>query len=766
MIKLPSRILSAWRANDGLLYALTALVSLIATYTSLDLWAAKLSVPLTYWGDALAVSGEFKGVIETGWYKFNPALSAPYGMTYSDFPSADNLNLVWAKIIGFFIPNWPVAMNVYYIICFPLAAVAAMWFFRHIGMSRLFALALGVLYGIAPYHFVRGEGQLFLTSYYVIPLAAGLLIDAIRGNRLWGYRDDRRGAVGVLRSYSLRTIAFIALVATDSSYYAVFFLILLAFAGIAGLIIRKSWRAFFAALSVAGVTVIVMLINMAPDIIYRFVNGVDAEGLQRGHADTEIYALKLTQLLLPLSDSRIPLLGRVRALYDATYPLPSEEPSLGIVAAVGLIALMVILVLAAISRRSFSPTRWIDTNEGLLPQLAAFVLVMFLFSTVGGISTIISFLTTSLRGWNRMSIVIALFCLAAVGILLQRFVVYITARYSLSAARGIVLVAAVSAVLLVVGYLDQTPAHPDATYPSTIQSFDNDAAFFARVQKDLPSHAEVLQLPYVPYPETLSVTGVYGSDQLIPYLHTAGVSWSGGGIKGRPRSDWPGLMLQYSPEQIARLAATSGFSGILVDRKGLGDKGKALEVGLTKFLNETPIVGGSSIGSEARYSYFPLRSTRQSIDASVPSATRARVTTDVTNPVMPYLGPDFRESYTPAGHLIGANAGLAKPTFQIANDLHASRRVIVSIHVTLTDAIGRDSKATGTVTLMDSSGHSATATVSKGVAGLTLTTTTASGLTTMTLSAISPETDTIQLSGISVETSTVKDFLAKSEKGQ
>ncbi len=130
MKKFYGRIAGAWHRNDGILYALTAVVSLVATWTSLDLWAAKLTVPLTYWGDALAVGGEFKGVIETGWYKFNPDLSAPFGMTYSDFPSADNLNLVWAKIIGFVIPNWPVAMNVYYSLCFPLAAVAAVWFLR------------------------------------------------------------------------------------------------------------------------------------------------------------------------------------------------------------------------------------------------------------------------------------------------------------------------------------------------------------------------------------------------------------------------------------------------------------------------------------------------------------------------------------------------------------------------------------------------------------------------------------------------------------
>ena len=742
------RVVHAWHRNDLFLYITAAVASLVLAYTGLELWAANLNIPLEYSGDALAVGSEIKGTIETGWYKFGPSLGVPYGQTYSDFPSADNLNLVWARVIGLVVPHWALAMNLYMLVCFPLAAITAVWFLRYIGVSRAISWALAVLYAIAPYHFMRGEGHLFLASYYVIPLGAGLVIAAIRREPLWGYRDDRRGFIGVWRSYTLRSVFFVAVLATDSSYYAVFFLILLAFAGLGVLVVRRSWRGFFAAVTLAAVTVVVMLINMAPDIIYRFINGVNTEGLSRAHADTEIYALKLTQLLLPLQSSRIGPLAHLRRIYDTTYPLPSEQPSLGFVAAVGFVAMLLVLVLAAISRGT-GKDRWIDSNGGILPQLAAFTFVAFLFSTVGGLSTFISFLTTSLRGWNRMSIVIAIFCLGGVGILLDLLIRWVRERGRPRWLGAPAISVVVALVLVAVGYVDQTPANASGTYAATIKAYESDQSFINRVQGELPKNAAVLQVPYLPYPETLSPTGVYGSDELLPYLHSTDLKWSGGGIKGRPRADWPGLMSQYTPQQVARLAVTSGFSGILIDRAALKDKGRALQKGFTAELGTKPLVSGSK-----RYAFYSLTSFAPSVLGSLSKSTVKAVTTDVTNPVMPYLQPDFIESYTSNGRLTGtAVAGILNPTFQLENDLKKSRTVTVTANIVVANSVG-------SVTLTSPGGKSATATLVNGRATVTMVATVPSGRQTFTIVDNATPTGTVRVASISVETSTIANYLS------
>ena len=167
-LTVPQRLARQWRTSDWMTYVLTALLSTTAAITALELWNARLNVPLTYNGDALPTGAHFKTVREQPWYEYQPLLGAPYGQTYNDFPTADNLHFLMGRLLAFVTPDWATAMNLYFLLGFPLAAVAALWLFRRIGMSRTLGVPLAVLFAIAPYHFTRGEPHLWLASYYVV----------------------------------------------------------------------------------------------------------------------------------------------------------------------------------------------------------------------------------------------------------------------------------------------------------------------------------------------------------------------------------------------------------------------------------------------------------------------------------------------------------------------------------------------------------------------------------------------------------------------
>ena len=109
-----------------------------------------------------------------------------------------------AHVLGYFTDQWPVAYNLYYIATFPLAALAAAWFIRLIGGSRTGAFAVGILYALAPYHFIRNEGHLFLSAYYPVPLAAGLVYLVLSGAPTLGGAERRR--TGSTRSPGSRRV--------------------------------------------------------------------------------------------------------------------------------------------------------------------------------------------------------------------------------------------------------------------------------------------------------------------------------------------------------------------------------------------------------------------------------------------------------------------------------------------------------------------------------------------------------------------------------
>ena len=398
-----------------------------------------------------------------------------------------------------------------------------------------------------------------------------------------------------------------------------------------------------------------MLVNMLPDLVYRWEEGPNPGSLERSRAEAEIYAFKIAQLLLPWAGHRIEPLRELRARYDSSYLASAEMPALGLVAAVGLVAAFAIVLLLAVYRRPAWTSSPQLTLAGSLSSLAVFGVLL---ATVGGFSTFISFFTSSLRGWNRMSIVIAMLCLGVVALLLDRLLHTASLRWEWTPRLRVVMAAVLSGAILAVGFVDQTPANASAGYAATKERFDADRAYFSELESRLPDGAMVLLLPYIPFPEGYTGAGFLASDQLVPYLQTAEIRWTNGGIKGRPTADWPGELTNYEPGTLAELAATAGSSGVLVQRPATGDGGREFEAELRADIGEEPIES-----ADGAYAYYDLESVVERIEADVDDQERSEIALRITDPVIAYPSPDF---VTDSG--VEYRPGVNGSTFSIVND--------------------------------------------------------------------------------------------------
>ena len=562
-----TRLRSWFLRTDVQTSIVAAVLATVIAVLTLGMIGMRWDVPLTYSGDGLAVAAHFKTILSTGWYEYQPALGAPYGQVYHDYPTADNLHFVAAWLLGLVFHNWGVIMNVHFLVGFPLAALAAVWFLRRVGVSAVLTVVIAVLYAIAPYHFSRSEGHLFLSWYWVVPLVLVIVYDVLVGAPIWGARAGVRRGLGHILGRSGGTAAVLVLTASAAAYYAVFALILGGIAALAALWLTRNWRRFAGAAVAAGVLVVTLVANMTPDLLYRLTNGADPGALQRTPVESEIYALKLTQLLLPASWHRFGPFRFLREQYDAHYPLPSEGPALGLIAAAGLIAL-VIAAFYVIARTVLTPKAEHGDLANRLMPLAFLALLAFLFSTVGGLSTLISFVSTALRSWNRMSIVIAMLALAAVGILLDVAIRWLVARRNLAAVPARIAVVALGIVVLLVGTWDQTPPIDTSARAATVASFDSDAAFSADLETALDTGAMVFELPYIDFPESPPVGRTLDSDQFRVFLHSTTLRFSGGGIRGRDTIDGLGDLADLTPAEFVAGATELGFVGVVLDTFG------------------------------------------------------------------------------------------------------------------------------------------------------------------------------------------------------
>ena len=682
------RVSDAAASREWLVYLSVAVLTVVATAFALDLWNMNWSVPLVYSGDGVLIAAHIKTDIETGWYESQSLLGAPFGQVYHDWKSADNLHHIFASVVGLVVKDFGVVMNLYYLLGYLFAGLTGAWFLRLVGVSRLMSIVLGVAFAIAPYHFIRSESHMWLSAYYPIPLALGVVYLIARGVPVWT-RNERPAhrLLGWATGRAAFTVVALALVATANSYYGFWMVLFIAAVGLARLVYDRSWRRFLGAVTAGVWTVVVMLANMAPDLLYSAANGANNAAVGRFPVESEIYSLKLMQLILPQADHRIGILSTLRSFYDSNFPFTSEAPALGVLAAAGFLAALVLALYAAftlgVARRDPSPML---RSLGVLSALVVFA---FLLATIGGFSSVIALFTSDLRGWNRMSIVIAILALAVTGLLVDALVRLATERMRSEHLTGFV-AAAVAAVLLFGAYADQVTPARVPNYAANQAAFDQDAAMVAAIEDAVPADSMILQLPFRQFPESTGENGVPDTDQLLPYLHSDTLRWSGGGIKGRPQSMWSGVAAaELSTPALVYSATAAGFNGVLLDRKSYAaDEAAPVEASLTETLGE-PVYRSP----DDRYTFFTTEAASRILSDSLSSDEIDAIGDAVVNPVL----PTYNRNYS-SGYSVLSSVRAYEPNITLANPRDTPVEVELSVGLAY-----RQGPATLNLTLPDGS---------------------------------------------------------------
>lgn len=607
------------------LYLWSTGLTVLALGWMMKLWRADPSIPFWYSGPALARASLFKSIAQTGWSTFQPRLGVPYGQDYSDAAPLGDLHVVLIRVLSLFTDRWAVTFNLFFLLGFLCCAPAAVWFFRRCGVSAWFSVVLSVLFAVAPYHFLRNENQIFLASYFCVPLGMVLVLRAVRAERLW-----RRPTTGAARASwvwgrGAGTAVILAVVAFSGVDYALFTALLLAFAGVFGLV--RSWsRSRMVGLVAAELALgLGVVLNSLPQLIRR----VTAGGLMTPSQlpGAEASAFKLAALLLPAPGYPVPYLARMRGIYDRHYPVPGEAPALGGIAALGLLVLLIAAVTALTGRRRAHTTSpgW-SGRRRLLDELTFLTLFAFALGVVGGLGTLVSFFAGDYSGWGRISIVISLFTLAGFGVCAEESVRRLIGSRRLRTSALAALATPVAAVVvLLIGISDQSLTGAVPAYRADAAQYVSDQQFVDRVQATVPTDAMIFQLPYQPFSDTGSARYPPAGAQRALWLHSSTLRWSGGGITGRPQTDWPALLVARSPSRMLQGLAAIGFSGVTIDRSAAVDRGQKWVDSLL------PALGRPKLTSQdARYLYYSLAPAIKTLDATTTPAQRAAIAAGIT----------------------------------------------------------------------------------------------------------------------------------------
>jgi phosphoglycerol transferase len=578
------RLLSAILWTALLLGVPLALAVYVLKFYSWD-----LSVPLIY-GDTdhiwqLALN---KVLYETGWVLTNPFLGAPEVASWHHNASAQTsaLHSVLMLALSPFVDDPVRLQQIYYLLNFPLICLTSFVACRLLGISRLPAFCVGLLFSFTKF---RIDEMLYsyLPNYFVVPLALVPVIWILSGRFSAFFKepeasgDWRSSTVRLLKSREFALgLVFVLLMGVSDGYYAFFTLLLLGFAASARVLLGD-WRRPLSLLPAATYILALMaaaLLLQLPLHNYKkahrsefYPSGIKDPVLIKHPFEAEIYSSSLKLLLAPNEHHRIESLAALgkqvlRTSNEARrYPRSNFWP-LGVLGSLLFVLALTLIAVPALRekllRRPASDSERVSTSipaPAFSDALLSLTFFIFLGSISGGIGTLVALVFPTIRAYDRFPIFLVL-------------VLYIGAAWFVtSKLRGAARVeragwTMLACLVTVVALYDQIPGDAYKGDESVKAKFLAERKFVHTLETSLPPQAMVYQYPYSQYLRESKSYGWGSFAHIRLYLHSHQLRWSNGGAKNSPADDWNYRVSQLPLNYLINEVEAVGFAGFVIDR--------------------------------------------------------------------------------------------------------------------------------------------------------------------------------------------------------
>lgn len=561
--------------HTGREYAVLTVLVLFGICFVYQVWKMDImNTPLCYTQDGITTLVSQKCLIEEGgWTMTCSRLGAPYGQNTSDFTTATFLPIVLLKIGAVLTDNWVWGLNLSYFIGYFIMAWICYYILKKIRISVAFSMTLAVLYTFLPFHMLRSTEHFALSFYALTPVSIYYVLLSMEA--------DFRKWKEIPRHEKAGFIIWMILAGMNGIYYSFFTCFLFCVAILYNLLQKNGAQSIKKCLLGIGNIMIGVMLASLPSFIYIIRNGGNTETVHRLRSEIAIYALRVSQLLLPITQHRIPLFAQIKEVYNNSFvPNENDSASLGIVFSVGFIILCIYLLK---EKRK---------ENDIMGKLAALNICMVVYASVGGLVEIQSIIFKLIRCSNRISVFIAFVCCVAVGILLERL-----SENKISGRKKII----IAVIVLVLGILDQTRA--SYFEEGVREKMESERTFIAAIESMEAEGAMIFQLPNVVYPEQGMKERMGDYSHFIGYLYSDTLRWSYGSMKGREGSKiLEEICKKETPEMIAAMKK-EGFEGIYIDRWGYKEEEvEQLEKEIQEILKISPVEGG-----EGRYAYYSFK---------------------------------------------------------------------------------------------------------------------------------------------------------------
>ncbi|MBU6309325.1 MAG: hypothetical protein KJS77_06240 [Planctomycetes bacterium] len=456
--------------------------------------------PLKFEGDAVLHAVVAKIAIDDRWTWQSSRFGAPEGFPLAAFGLQLPVETAVMKIVAAFTADPVAVLNGTWLALIGIAAINAYAAFRLLGLGRIAALVCGTLFAASPHAYLRNVTHLNLHAAFV-PIPAALSILVAGG-----------GISSLGRRQFLAAVAATAVAGFGYAYYPFFFAILFGAALLVAFL-----RGRHESLRRGAVCLAVLLAagaaNLAPTLLAWAHDGRPASLDYKRPEEADTFGLRIRDLVMPSSASRIPPLAAVgRRVESIAWPLRGESrhAKLGVAATIGFL----IALAAVVGWRPLVG----DRGRATIHAAACLIIALVIVAVPGGLGSIFNtFVTPQFRCYNRVVPLISFLSLTALGTWLSAMFGRLPRWARMAAWLGV----------LAGGLVEQDVA---AAIRSRARETSSErcelAAFVADVEEALPDATTVWMLPTTGFPVDRGSGVMREFDHAKPVLFSKRLRWS------------------------------------------------------------------------------------------------------------------------------------------------------------------------------------------------------------------------------------------------
>ncbi|MBS0630718.1 MAG: hypothetical protein JSS11_02310 [Verrucomicrobia bacterium] len=513
-------------------------------------------VPVQFTGDASYSYTYAKAVLQSGWNWFTPYLGAPFGFPLIAFPSTLTYETIIMSVLRFTTHDPVTLLNRTWAVCLCLAGFFAYASFRMLGVRRALSFALGTLFAIIPYAFYRNVAH-FSLEFSLISLPCALVILTLSNE------------TGALSRQRFACLAFAtALLGLGYIYYTFFICFLLAAAIVIAALRGHGRRSILRTLLCLALLLCVTLANLAPTLVHWSSHGKAPNMDYKNPAESELYALRIRDLVLPDQFSPIPPLAAAgKKSAEVPWPISNENTSakIGTIGAIGFVLALFVL---------FGAQPRASEGDGMRRNAAAVALLLLLLLSVpGAFGSIFNlFVSADIRAYNRVAPLVGFVSLFMLGSWMDS----ILPRTGFKA--GIAILVAV--VFVVFGYFDQdVSARWRNMLGGNAAAADRLRHSIKHLETALPKDSMIFMLPLTGFPPDWDHGPMESYDHAKPTLFSHSLRWSWPQFSLKHES-WLNLLGSPSNKLFYERLRQSGFTHVWIDHFGMQGQDAAVAAAL------------------------------------------------------------------------------------------------------------------------------------------------------------------------------------------